>query len=161
MITRLIIGCVTDKPDILVLLHDLAHQLRLEADRRASAYGMTRAQWVILLRLERRAGLSQKELAEILEVEPITVARLIDRLERSGMVERRGDPDDRRIWRLHLREAALPVLAHLHGERDDILRTVAAGIDPALLDQTEAVLEAMKANVAAALRMKSLEEGVA
>ena len=63
---------------------------------------MTRAQWAILIWLERQPGLSQKELAEILEVEPITVARLIDRLEERGMVERRPDPRDRRIWRLHL-----------------------------------------------------------
>ena len=63
---------------------------------------MTRAQWGILIWLERQPGISQKELAELLEVEPITVARLIDRLEARGMVERRPDPRDRRIWRLHL-----------------------------------------------------------
>src|SRR5271165_5318177 len=99
---------VPQSSDLLFLLHDVARLLRHEADRRASAHGMTRAQWVILFWLERQPGLSQKELAEILEVEPITVARLIDRLEGRGMVERRPDPRDRRIWRLHL---SLP--AHL------------------------------------------------
>jgi DNA-binding MarR family transcriptional regulator len=161
MITGLIIRRVSDKPDIITLLHDLAHQVRLEADRRASAYGMTRAQWVILIRLQRQPGLSQKELAEILEVEPITVVRLIDRLERNGMVERRDDPDDRRIWRLHLREAATPVLAELHGEREELVRMITAGLDPALLETVNAALGAMKANVAAGARTKPMEEGVA
>ena len=88
--------------DLLFLLHDVARLLRVDADKRARAHGMTRAQWGILIWLERQPGISQKELAELLEVEPITVARLIDRLEARGMVERRPDPRDRRIWRLHL-----------------------------------------------------------
>ena len=67
--------------DLMFLLHDVARLLRVDADKRARAHGMTRAQWGILIWLERQPGLSQKELAEILEVEPITVARLIDRLE--------------------------------------------------------------------------------
>src|ERR1700686_3322275 len=97
-ITLLIICGVPQTPDLLFLLHDVARLLRGEADRRASAHGMTRAQWVILFWLERQPGLSQKELAEILEVEPITVGRLVDRLELRGMVERRPDARDRRIW---------------------------------------------------------------
>ena len=88
--------------DLMFLVHDVARLLRVDADKRASVHGMTRAQWGILIWLERQPGLSQKELAELLEVEPITVARLIDRLEGRGMVERRPDPKDRRIWRLHL-----------------------------------------------------------
>ena len=89
----------------MFLLHDVARLLRVEADKRARQHGMTRAQWAILIWLERQPGISQKELSEILEVEPITVARLIDRLEARGMVERRPDPRDRRIWRLHLLRA--------------------------------------------------------
>ena len=88
--------------DLLFLLHDVARLLRVDADKRARLHGMTRAQWGILIWLDRQPGISQKELAELLEVEPITVARLIDRLEARGMVERRPDPRDRRIWRLHL-----------------------------------------------------------
>ena len=96
--------------DLLFLLHDVARLVRLDADKRARQHAMTRAQWVILIWLERQPGITQKELAEIIEVEPITVARLIDRLEKSDMVERRPDPKDRRIWRLHLRPPALPML---------------------------------------------------
>ena len=103
--------------DLLFLLNDLARLLRTEADRRAKVNGMTRAQWGILIWLEREPGLSQRELAEVLEVEPITVARLVDRLERRGMVERRADETDRRIWRLHLTPAARPALCDIHDYR--------------------------------------------
>ena len=84
--------------DLLFLLHDVARLLRVDADKRARLHGMTRAQWAILIRLDRQPGLSQKELSELLEVEPITVARLIDRLEARGMVERRPRP-----FAVHLR----------------------------------------------------------
>lgn len=139
---------MSHQADLLFLLHDTARQMRLEADRRARAHGMTRAQWVILLRLDRQPGLSQKELAEILEVEPITVARMIDRLEERSMVERRDDPADRRIWRLHLRPAARPVLDDMAGERADMLAMVSQGIDRATLDTVAAGLARMKANLA-------------
>ncbi len=147
---------MTDQPDLLFLLHDLARQMRLDADRRAAAHGMTRAQWVILIRLERQPGLSQKELAEILEVEPITVARLIDRLEDRGMVERRDDPNDRRIWRLHLCPPAAPVLADLSHERADMLAMVSAGIDADALAAIKSGLLRMKANVVDDIRNKAL-----
>ena len=103
--------------DLMFLLHDVARLMRVDADKRARAHGMTRAQWGILIWLERQPGLSQKELSEILEVEPITVARLIDRLEARGMVERRPDPKDRRIWRLHLCAPAYGVLGEIDRQR--------------------------------------------
>ncbi len=84
------------KRDLLSNIITLARLIRTEVDKRARMHGMTRAQWGILIRLEKQPGLLQKELAECLEVEPITVARLIDRLESRGMVERRPDPTDRR-----------------------------------------------------------------
>ena len=152
---------VIDPPDLLFLLHDLARQLRLNADRRASAHGMTRAQWMILFRLERQPGLSQKELAEILEVEPITVARLVDRLEDRGMLERRDDPHDRRIWRLHLCPPSAPVLHDLHTERADMLHMVSAGLDAHTLRVLSDGLRRMKINVDADVRSKTLERDVA
>src|ERR1700677_3577380 len=103
--------------DLLFLLHDVARLLRVDADKRARQHTMTRAQWGILIWLTRQPGISQKELAEFLEVEPITVARLIDRLEARGMVERRRDPRDRRIWRLHLLPPARDVLHEIDEHR--------------------------------------------
>jgi MarR family transcriptional regulator, transcriptional regulator for hemolysin len=127
--------------DLLFLIHDVARLLRVDADKRARSHGMTRAQWGILIWLERQPGISQKELSEFLEVEPITVARLIDRLENRGMVERRPDPRDRRIWRLHLMPAALAVLREIAQQRAEITRMVSAGIDETTLEiMTEALL---------------------
>ena len=153
---------MTQAPDLLFLLHDVARLLRHEADRRASAHGMTRAQWVILFWLERQPGLSQKELSEILEVEPITVARLIDRLEARGMVERRPDPRDRRIWRLHLLPAAAPMLTELVGERADMHRMATAHLDPGTeLTMIEGLMR-MKATIIGECRHRAPErEGAA
>jgi len=115
--------------DLLFLLNDVARLLRVDADKRARAHGMTRAQWGILIWLERQPGTSQKELAELLEVEPITVARLVDRLETRGMVERRPDPRDRRIWRLHLSLEAHIMLREINRQRADMADMVTSGID--------------------------------
>jgi DNA-binding MarR family transcriptional regulator len=115
--------------DLLFLLHDVARLLRVDADKRARAHGMTRAQWGILIWLEREPGISQKELAELLEVEPITVARLVDRLEARGMVERRPDPRDRRIWRLHLLLPAHLVLREISKQRSEMAEMVTHGVD--------------------------------
>jgi MarR family transcriptional regulator, transcriptional regulator for hemolysin len=130
--------------DLLFLLHDLGRLLRVNADKRARAEGMTRAQWGILLWLERQPGISQKELSELLEVEPISVARLVDRLQARAMVERRPDPKDRRIWRLHLCAAAYPALREIHRHRAAMARRLTAGIDPATLDAMTGALITMK-----------------
>ena len=115
--------------DLLFLLNDVGRLLRVDADKRARAHGMTRAQWGILIWLERQPGISQKELAELLEVEPITVARLVDRLERRAMVERRPDPRDRRVWRLHLLLPAHLVLREIGQQRAEMAAMITNGID--------------------------------
>jgi len=130
--------------DLLFLLHDVARLLRVDADKRARAHGMTRAQWAILIWLERQPGISQKELAEQLEVEPITVARLVDRLEGRGMVERRPDPRDRRIWRLHLLMPAHAVLRDIAAHRADMTSLVTRGIDEESLTTMTNALARMK-----------------
>ncbi len=135
-----------------MLLNDLGRLIRTEADKRARAYGMTRAQWVILSRVQRAPGLSQRELAEILEVEPITVGRLVDRLEGRGLVERRPDPDDRRVWRLHLRPEAAPVLTALDQQREAIRALVTEGVGASELDPVIEVLLRMKSNIGACRR---------
>jgi MarR family transcriptional regulator for hemolysin len=133
--------------DLLVLINDVARMLRTEADRRARAHGMTRAQWVMLIRLDRQPGLSQKELAELLEVEPITVARLADRLEARNMLERRPDPTDRRVWRLHLLPAAQPVLDELTVQRDELLHLLTCKLDPAAVGAVTTALLKMRATL--------------
>jgi MarR family transcriptional regulator, transcriptional regulator for hemolysin len=88
--------------DFLILLYDVARHMRTYADQIARMQGMTRAQWIILARLERQPDLSQNDLAALAEVAPITAARLVDRLEELGLVKRCADSEDRRIWRLRL-----------------------------------------------------------
>ena len=141
--------------DLLVLLNDVGRMIRTEADRRARAQGMSRAQWVMLIRLDRQPGLSQKALAELLEVEPITVARLVDRLECRGLLERRADPSDRRVWRLHLLPAAQAVLDDLAGQRDELMALLTARLDPDTVDTVTAALLQMRSTLS---RRPELEE---
>jgi DNA-binding MarR family transcriptional regulator len=115
--------------DPLFLVNDVARLFRTRFDQRARAQGMTRAQWVILARLNIKPGLSQCEMASILEVEPISVGRLIDRLEARGLVERRPDPTDRRVRRLHLLPAARPILDEIAKYRETISLEVLDGVD--------------------------------
>ncbi len=133
--------------DLFILMHDVARLIRVEADRRARRMGMTRAQWGILRRLAHDPGRSQKELADILEVEPITVARLVDRLEAAGMLERRADEQDRRIWRLHLLPPAEKLLADINTELKTLTDFIGSNLNT---EQREVMVDGllrMKANV--------------
>lgn len=133
--------------DILVLLSDAARQMRTYADQVAQAHGLTRAQWIILKRLEGQQDLSQNELAALAEVTPMTVARLVDRLEALGLLKRCTDPADRRIWRLQLTRQAAPVLRALNVERARLHKVITEGIDPSVLDAMAIGLRQMKDNV--------------
>src|SRR6516164_4881076 len=133
--------------DILFLLYDVARSMRTRADQHARRFGMTRAQWVILSWLERQSGISQNDLAGLVEVEPITVCRLVDRLEARGLVERRSDPKDRRVRRLHLTPQAKPMLDEIHKYRDNLRSHVTAGISPEALSMQVETLLQMKANL--------------
>ncbi len=90
--------CAVD-PNFAFSVAETALALRREFDRRAAALGVTRAQWRVLARLGRQDGLRQVALADALDVEPITLCRMIDRLSDAGLVERRHDEEDRRAWR--------------------------------------------------------------
>lgn len=92
------------------LLGDVSRLMRKRFDMRAAELGLTRAQWRVLARLRRREGINQKELAELLEIENITLTRHIDRLEAKGWVERRRDPSDRRAWNLYLNQEVRQIL---------------------------------------------------
>ena len=141
--------------DPLVVLSDVARLMRTRADARARAYGMTRAQWMILVRLDRQPGMSQNELAALVEVEPITVGRLIDRLEARGFVERRPDETDRRVWRLHLTQTAQPMLKEIARVRSELNAMIAASISPKKLDAAIDCRLQMKANLTAEQHAKT------
>jgi DNA-binding MarR family transcriptional regulator len=129
------------------LLHDVARLMRKRFEQNARGLGLTRSQCQVLAHLARQEGIPQSGLAEILEVEPITLTRILDRLEAGGLVERRPHPTDRRIRRLYLTVEAHPLLA-------DIFAIGAATRGEALdgVPETEreflfATLVSMKANL--------------
>jgi MarR family transcriptional regulator for hemolysin len=130
-------------------LLDVTRLLRKHFDRRAEPLGLTRAQWRAIKIIHRHVGISQKALAELLEMEPIPVGRVIDRLQQAGFVERRADPNDRRVWRLHTLPRAHGVLDDMEviaaGLRDETL----SGISDAELISCLGVLERMKQNLLA------------
>jgi MarR family transcriptional regulator, transcriptional regulator for hemolysin len=141
--------------DPLVLIHDVARLLRTRADARARMFGMTRAQWMILVRLESHPGISQNELAALIEVEPITVARLIDRLQTRGFVERRADPADRRIWRLHLTSGSAPMLKEVARVRGELNEMLIANLPAKELENAMECLLQMKNNLTGAQQLRA------
>jgi DNA-binding MarR family transcriptional regulator len=145
--------------DQLILLYDVARHMRTYVDQRAQAYGLTRAQMIILARLERQPYLSQNELAAIAEVAPMTIARLIDRLEQLGLVKRCTDPDDRRMWRLRLTRAAEPLLRDIKRSRARLHEVMTSGIDDAVLDAMAIGLRQMKENLGNQRLIKASDYG--
>jgi MarR family transcriptional regulator, transcriptional regulator for hemolysin len=112
------------------LMHDIARRSRYWFDARARSRGLTRAQWRVLLYLGRVDGPTQSEMAEMLDVERITLCRMIDRLADSGLVERRSDPSDRRVWRLHLTDKAMPLVEELGGIADEMEENLLEPLTP-------------------------------
>ena len=138
--------------NFLFTLAELQRLVRAYADKQAARYGITRAQWAVLVKVERTEGLKQSELAEQMEMQPITLTRLIDRLCAQGWIERRGDASDRRVNRLYLLKAARPLLGKLSGLRSELTATAFAGIAPADAHRLLAQLEAIKENVRHAIQ---------
>lgn len=132
------------------LIADAARLIRRRFDERARVIGITRPQWRTLTMLSRHEGINQGGLAELLEVEPITLCRMVDRLEEAGHVERRRDPHDRRAWRIYLTDTAHPLIAQLRGIADDLLGQALAGIDAPAREQLTQTLGRILANLATA-----------
>ena len=145
--------------DFLFALFEVQRLLRLYADKQAARFGITRAQWAVLAKVERTEGLKQSELAEQMEMQPITLTRLIDRLCDNGWIERRGDDTDRRVNRLYLRKAARPLLGKLSGLRSELTATALEGINPSDAHRLLAQLEAIKENVRRAIQNPTSEAG--
>jgi MarR family transcriptional regulator for hemolysin len=125
---------------------ETAHALRKAFDRLAVGMGVTRAQWKVLFKLTRKPGLRQVELADMLDLEPITLCRIVDRLEEAGLVERARDPEDRRAWRLHVTEKAQPLVDQLQGVGAELVKQVFAGIDRKDIEITRKVLARAREN---------------
>jgi len=129
------------------ILNDVARLLRTYADFKAAQFGITRAQWAVLVRLDRHEGLNQSELAEILDLQPITLTRLLDKLSDSGLIERRPDPEDRRAKRLFLTPAARPLLERLGVLGEETMASALAGVDGMSIEHMVGHLAVVKENL--------------
>lgn len=133
---------------------ETAHALRRAFDRRAAELGVTRAQWRVLAHLGREPGQRQVELADRMDIEPITLCRIVDRLQESGLVERRRDPSDRRAWQLFLTTKAEPLVEKLHRLADILSDEVFAGMDQGLISTVRGALAEIRSNLLTAQNAK-------
>jgi len=134
------------------LLNDVARLLRTAYDRRIRELGLTRAQWWVLTHLFRSDGITQTELAELLEIEKPTLGRLLDRLETKGWVRRTHDARDRRIWRVKLTKEVEPALRTMRSIAAELRRDALAGLSAAERERFVDSLLAIKSNL---LRLQS------
>jgi DNA-binding MarR family transcriptional regulator len=121
--------------------------MRRNFNRSVSELGLTQAQWQALAHISRREGLSQAALADLIEVQPITVARLIDRMVASGWVERRPDPSDRRAVQLFLMPKAEPILDEMWARAARLRGETLTGITDAERDTLLDILTRMRTNI--------------
>jgi MarR family transcriptional regulator for hemolysin len=148
---------VTTKREIAFNINDVARLLRTYADQKAASYSLTRAKWAVLARLDRFEGLKQNELAEMLDLQPISLTRLLDGLSENGLVERRSCPNDRRAKRLFLTPAARPLLDRLSELGENLMTTALAGLDQSETSALLTSLTTIKENLRQAVQKKSVK----
>ncbi len=132
------------------LVNDVARLLRRNFDRRVQKLGLTQAQWRAIAHLSRNEGMTQVKLAECLEIQPITLARLIDRMQAAGWVERRSHPGDRRAVQLYLAPKAQPALDEMETLAADTVADAVAGLGAPAQKRLVECLQRIKHNLAAA-----------
>ena len=135
-------------------INDVARLLRTYADQNAASFGMTRAKWAVLARLDRFEGLTHSELAEMLDLQPITLTRLLDGLCDNGLIERRPSPSDRRAKLLFLTPAARPLLERLSALGEELMQTALNGLSPSKVNALLANLTTVKENLRHAIQRK-------
>ena len=140
--------------DLLFEINETARAIRRLFDQRVSTMGVTRSQWRVPARLKREPNLRQVELAERLDMEPITLCRIVDRLEEAGLVERKTDPSDRRAWLLELTSKADPVVKQLRGVARGIAEEAMDGIKNGDLRELQDQLAAIRSNIARSVEQR-------
>ena len=139
------------------LLNDAARLYRRAFNARVRDTGITALQWRLLVYLRRYPGIRQGPLAELIEVEPITLSRMVDRLADAEMVERRADPTDRRAWLLHLTPRAETLLTGMRQTTDSLAEDATDGLSPAERDQLIDLVERVRANLSRRVCQKEEE----
>ncbi|MGD9912939.1 MAG: MarR family winged helix-turn-helix transcriptional regulator [Rhizobiaceae bacterium] len=133
---------ISDETDKLgLLIHDAQRLIRKRFEERAAGYGLSSAQWRLLARVAKEEGIAQARLAELLEIEPISVSRLIDRMEEGGWIERRADAQDRRVRTIHPTDKARVAFGHVKGLAGEVYEEALAGLSPA---ERRATIEGLK-----------------
>ncbi|MBI1309121.1 MAG: MarR family transcriptional regulator [Proteobacteria bacterium] len=129
------------------LLTDIGRLIYKVFERKACLLGYTRPQWHILAYLSQTPGLTQVALAQLMEIEPITLSRHLDRMEGEGLLERRGDPNDRRVKRLFLTSNAAPQLTQIQAVRDEVLALMFHGVPATSESAFKNTLESIRKNL--------------
>jgi MarR family transcriptional regulator for hemolysin len=135
---------------IALKLAVVARQLRLTFDKSAERSGLTRAKWTLIAAVSRNPGVTQRTIAEALEVREITAGRLIDRLCDEGILKRRESPSDRRAYSVYLTPAAQPLLDKLDELAKSREAEIFAGFDAGDLEKLDELLDAIARNLSAA-----------
>ena len=135
------------KRQLISQLVESSRLLRNHIDQRAKAKGTTRAQWIVLFRLRQQEGLSQVDLADVLELQPISLVRLLDRLVEHGLLERRHDPKDRRANRLFLTPRGRQLVDDLDGLRDAIATDVLHAVPDKAIETSLTTLRDIKERI--------------
>ncbi len=135
------------KNNVAFLTADVGRLMRKRFDMMSRRHGATGAQWRTLGAINRTPGITQAALASWLEVEAVTAGRMVDRLEKAGLVERRADPADRRAWRLYLAPAAAPLLVQLQACADTLIADTLSGVSEGEHDLLLALLNRLRCNL--------------
>jgi MarR family transcriptional regulator for hemolysin len=146
------------QPTIGFLVHEVARLWRKRFEQNARNSGLTRSQWQAIAYLSKHEGIHQAALADLLEIEPITLVRILDKLEDRGLIERRQHQTDRRIWLLFLKDAARPLLADMQPIVETTRAEVLEGVTLENRDRLFETLNLMKTNLMAANRAPSPEK---
>ncbi len=120
-----------DHSDLLYLMHELSRMVSTHADQHLAAAGITHVQWWAMMHIFEHEGLTQTELAEVMQMGRASLGKLVERLEAKSWIERRPDAADSRLRRVFLRHAAVPLFAHMTAEGKALFKTFLAGVSPA------------------------------
>lgn len=129
------------------LIHDAARLMRKRFEARGSEYGLSAAQWRLLFRLVKEEGVAQARLAELLEIEPISVSRLLDRMEEGGWIERRQDASDRRVRVVFPTPKARDAYVVVKGMAGEVYEEALAGVPDEARKALIGALEAISKNL--------------
>lgn len=138
---------MTEPDNLGTMIADVSHLMRRAFDERARGIGLSRPQWRVLTMLRRHEGINQGGLAELVEVEPITLCRMVDRLQEANLVERRADPADRRAWRLHLTDKARAILEEMRPMAFGLFEDAMSGLESAERADLFRMLERIRNNL--------------